>query len=77
MGSFSHTMAHLRELIFCPDAGAAELLRRCVSGALDESTSDNIEDPALSKAIINAVVSLFRRAMTAWLVAIAILVILS
>ena len=77
VGSFSHTMAHLRELIFCSDTGAAELLRRSVNGALDESASDNVEDAALSKATINAVASLFRRAMTAWLVGIAILVILS
>jgi AmpE protein len=77
VGSFSHTMAHLRELIFCSDTGAAELLRRCVNGALGESASDNIEDAALSKAAINTVTSLFRRAMTAWLVGIAILVILS
>jgi AmpE protein len=77
VGSFSHTMAHLRELIFCSDTGAAELLRRCVNGALGESASNNVEDAALSKATINAVASLFRRAMTAWLVGIAILVILS
>ena len=77
VGSFSHTMAHLRELMFCSDTGAAELLRRCVNGALDESASDNVEDAALSEAAINAVTSLFRRAMTAWLVGIAILVILS
>jgi AmpE protein len=77
VGSFSHTMAHLRELIFCSDTGAAELLRRCVNGALGESASDNIENAALSKAAINTVTSLFRRAMTAWLVGIAILVILS
>ena len=77
VGSFSHTLAHLRDLIFCSQTGTAELLRRCVNGALGESANDNIEDVALTKTSINAVASLFRRAMTAWLVGIAILVILN
>ena len=77
VGSFSDTVDHLRELIFCPHTGTAELLRRCVNGALGESASDHIKDTVLTKAAINAVASLFRRAMTAWLVGIAILVILS
>ena len=77
VGSFSDTVGHLRELIFCPHTGTAELLRRCVNGALGESASDNIKDTVLTKAAINAVASLSRRAMTAWLVGIARLVILS
>lgn len=82
VGSFSHTLAHLRRLIFCRHTGTAELLRRCVDGALgvietSDSTPSEHLDTGLNKTAINDVTSLFRRAMTAWLVAIAILVILS
>lgn len=77
VGSFSHTVAHLREVIFCRHTGTAELLRRCVAGAVGETDKDESEGERLTKAAINEVTSLFRRAMTAWLVGIAILVILS
>jgi len=34
VGSFSDTATHLRELLFCRHTATAELLRRCVQGAL-------------------------------------------
>ena len=77
VGSFSDTATHLRELLFCRHTATAELLRRCVQGALGKSDQADPESETLSKAEINEVTSLFRRSMTAWLVGIAILVILS
>ena len=77
VGSFSDTATHLRELLFCRHTATAELLRRCVQGALGKSDQADPESETLNKAEINEVTSLFRRSMTAWLVGIAILVILS
>jgi AmpE protein len=77
VGSFSDTATHLRELLFCSHTTTAELLRRCVQGALGKSEQADPESETLNKAEINEVTSLFRRSMTAWLVGIAILVILS
>ena len=77
VGSFSDTATHLRELLFCSHTATAELLRRCVQGALGKSEQADPESETLNKAEINEVTSLFRRSMTAWLVGIAILVILS
>ena len=77
VGSFSNTATHLRELLFCRQTATAELLRRCVQGALGKSEQADPESETLNKAEINEVTSLFRRSMTAWLVGIAILVILS
>ena len=77
VGSFSHSMAHLRQLIFSRDTQTADLLRRCVNGALGDVNGNELKAAELNKASINAVTSLFTRAMTAWLVGIAILVILS
>ena len=77
VGSFSDTATHLRELLFCRRTATAELLRRCVQGALGKSEQADPESETLNKAEINEVTSLFRRSMTAWLVGIAILVILS
>ena len=77
VGSFSDTATHLRELLFCRHTATAELLRRCVQGALGKSEQADSESETLNKAEINEVTSLFRRSMTAWLVGIAILVILS
>ena len=77
VGSFSDTATHLRELLFCRQTATAELLRRCVQGALGKSDQADPESETLNKAEINEVTSLFRRSMTAWLVGIAILVILS
>ncbi|MDA9091255.1 hypothetical protein N9J84_04025 [Porticoccaceae bacterium] len=77
VGSFSDTATHLRELLFCRHTATAELLRRCVQGALGKSEQADPESETLNKAEINEVTSLFRRSMTAWLVGIAILVILS
>lgn len=77
VGSFSHSMAHLWELIFSGQTATAELLRRCVHGALGDINSNEPKSVAVTKAAIDAITSLFRRAMTAWLVGIAILVILT
>ena len=77
VGSFSDTATHLRELLFCRHTATAELLRRCVQGALGKSEQADPESETLNKAEINEATSLFRRSMTAWLVGIAILVILS
>ena len=77
VGSFSDTATHLRELLFCRHTATAELLRRCVQGALGKSEQADPESETLNKAEINEVTSLLRRSMTAWLVGIAILVILS
>jgi AmpE protein len=77
VGSFSDTATHLRELLFCRHTATAELLRRCVQGALGKPDQADPKSETLSKAEIDAVTSLFRRSMTAWLVGIAILVILS
>ena len=77
VGSFSDTATHLRELLFCSHTATAELLRRCVQGALGKSEQADPESETLNKAEINEVTSLFRRSMTAWLVGIAILEILS
>ena len=77
VGSFSDTATHLRELLFCRHTATAELLRRCVQGALGKFDQAEAESESLNKAEINEVTSLFRRSMTAWLVGIAILVILS
>ena len=77
VGSFSDTATHLRKLLFCRHTATAELLRRCVQGALGKPDQADPKSETLSKAEIDAVTSLFRRSMTAWLVGIAILVILS
>lgn len=77
VGSFSDTATHLRELLFCRHTATAELLRRCVQGALGKPDQTDPKSETLSKVEIDAVTSLFRRSMTAWLVGIAILVILS
>jgi AmpE protein len=73
-------------LILCPRTSTADLLRRCVVGALGdiqqpqadagaEDTSSSESEAGL--ALIGEMVALFTRAMMGWLVVIALLVMLS
>ncbi len=86
VGSFAHATAPLKELILCPRTSTADLLRRCVSGALGdiqrpqmvaETNAEGHEDTADGLALISEMVALFTRAMMGWLVVIALLVMLS
>ena len=86
VGSFAHATAPLKELVLCPRTSTADLLRRCVTGALgdiqqprtDAVSSENTpEDAAAGLALIGEMVALFTRAMMGWLVVIALLVMLS
>jgi membrane protein required for beta-lactamase induction len=82
VGSFAHATAPLKELILCPRTSTADLLRRCVIGALgdiqqpqEDASSNNNGEAGL--ALIGEMVALFTRAMMGWLVVIALLVMLS
>ena len=82
VGSFAHATAPLKELILCPRTSTADLLRRCVIGALGDiqqpqadASSKNSGEAGL--ALIGEMVALFTRAMMGWLVVIALLVMLS
>ena len=86
VGSFAHATAPLKELVLCPRTSTADLLRRCVTGALgdiqqpQENTASDIVSPenaAAGLALIGEMVALFTRAMMGWLVVIALLVMLS
>ena len=86
VGSFAHATAPLKELVLCPRTSTADLLRRCVTGALgdiqrpqtDAASAENApEDGAAGLALIGEMVALFTRAMMGWLVVIALLVMLS
>ena len=87
MGDFSQTVGPLKELAFCPKTSTAEVLRLCVLGALNQqpsSAAESSQDKNLSEtnetaalAQVAEIVALFRRSMTGWLVAIALLVLTS
>jgi AmpE protein len=90
VGSFAHATAPLKELIFCPRTSTADLLRRCVVGALgdnqqpqvdasaeDASLNGSLDGTSAGLALIGEMVALFTRAMMGWLVVIALLVMLS
>jgi AmpE protein len=91
VGSFAHATEPLKELIFCPRTSTADLLRRCVTGALGDiqrpqvdagedvtaSEESAVSDNAAGLALISEMVALFTRAMMGWLVVIALLVMLS
>ena len=86
MGDFSKATAPLKELVFCPKTSTADVLRRCVLGALNIQSRNEAEssaevDQALDEtaalAQVADIVALFRRSMTGWLVAIALLVLTS
>ena len=87
MGDFSQAVGPLKELAFCPKTSTAEVLRLCVLGALNQqpsSAAESSQDKNLSEtnetaalAQVAEIVALFRRSMTGWLVAIALLVLTS
>ena len=87
MGDFSKATAPLKELVFCPKTSTADVLRLCVLGALNnqsanaeettkETTKETTEETAALSQVAD-IVALFRRSMTGWLVAIALLVLTS
>ena len=79
MGDFSKATAPLKELVFCPKTSTADVLRLCVLGALNNQSA-NAEETTEETAALSQVadiVALFRRSMTGWLVAIALLVLTS
>ncbi len=82
VGSFAHATAPLKELILCPRTTTADLLQRCVTGAMGDITpasSDSDTDKIAlgGLELIAEVGALFRRSMMGWLVVIALLVMLS
>jgi AmpE protein len=90
MGDFSKATAPLKELVFCAKTSTADVLRRCVFGALNNQTANasetyeqereeanSVVDEAAQLSQIGEIVALFRRSMTGWLVAIALLVLTS
>ena len=83
MGDFSQAITPLKELVFCPKTSTADVLRLCVLGALNRQSSEVSEDgdvvsnDTAALAQVGEIVALFRRSMTGWLVAIALLVLTS
>ena len=93
MGDFSKATAPLKELVFCPKTSTADVLRLCVLGALNnqpaeatgatetaepaETIEPNEVDETAALSQVADIVALFRRSMTGWLVAIALLVLTS
>jgi AmpE protein len=87
MGDFSKATAPLKELVFCPKTSTADVLRLCVLGALNnqsanaedtaEETTNETADETAALSQVADIVALFRRSMTGWLVAIALLVLTS
>ena len=71
VGHFSQTFSQLRQVIFCHHTSASELLYRCVGS----SAGDQVGSQLSAAEVVN-VTGLFRRSMTAWLVIIAILVVI-
>ena len=71
MGNFSHTATRLQEQLFSTETSTADLLQQCFYGALGgvENVSDSDLVPQMR--------ALFTRGIMAWLVVIAILVLLS
>ena len=87
MGNFSQAITPLKELVFCSKTSTADVLRLCVLGALNRQSSEASQElsqepdiPSSDTAALRQVteiVALFRRSMTGWLVAIALLVLTS
>ncbi|MGB2260571.1 MAG: hypothetical protein ACPH4D_05810, partial [Porticoccaceae bacterium] len=73
VGNFSYAASAVRKLLFCRSTGTAEFLRQAVKGALGDEQASRV----LTHQTVSEVTLLFGRAMTGWLVVIAILVILS
>ena len=72
VGHFSQTFSQLRQVIFCHHTSTSELLYRCVGS----SAGDQVGSQLSAAEVVN-VTGLFRRSMTAWLVIIAILVVIA
>ena len=83
MGDFSLAITPLKELVFCPKTSTADVLRLCVLGALNRQSSEVSQEgdasPGDTVALtqVAEIIALFRRSMTGWLVAIALLVLTS
>ena len=73
VGNFSYAASAVRKLLFCRSTGTAEFLRHAIRGALGDEQASGV----LTHQTVSEVTLLFGRAMTGWLVVIAILVILS
>ena len=73
VGNFSQAAGATRRLLFSRSIGTSTCLRVAVFGALDQSQASD----ALTPQLTSDVVSLLGRAMTTWLVIIAVLVILA
>lgn len=73
VGNFSQAAGATRRLLFSRSIGTSTFLREAVFGALDQSQASD----ALTPQLTSDVVSLLGRAMTTWLVIIAVLVILA
>lgn len=71
MGNFSHTATRLQEQLFSTETSTADLLQQCFYGAL--GGAENVSDSDL----VPQMRALFTRGIMAWLVVIAILVLVS
>jgi|GEM_PF-154698 AmpE protein len=86
MGDFSRATGELNQVLFCTQTSTADLLRRCVLGALNTPHNSQAETPETDPQAhsdtaalqqVAEVVALFRRSMTGWLVLIALAVLMS
>lgn len=73
VGNFSQAAGATRRLLLSRSIGTSTFLREAVFGALDQSQTSDALTPQLTKDVV----SLLGRAMTTWLVIIAVLVILA
>ena len=73
VGNFAQAAGATRRLLFSRSIGTSTFLRVAVFGALDQSQASD----ALTPQLTSDVVSLLGRAMTTWLVIIAVIVILA
>ena len=71
VGNFSYALSAAKARVFCRTAGTAEFLHAAVQGAL----GNNQSQLGLSPQNVNDTTAIFGRAMTCWIVVIAILVI--
>ena len=71
VGNFSYALSAAKARVFCRTAGTAEFLHAAVQGAL----GNNQSQLRLSRQSVNDTTAIFGRAMTCWIVVIAILVI--
>lgn len=78
VGNFAYAIAHLHDLLFCGRTPSAELLRRCVVGALGISVESGAGRAAIvGREELPLLQALFNRAITTWLVVIALIVVLA